>query len=510
MRTAAYVRYSSDRQRAESTADQVALLTRLASQHGWAAPRVYADPAISGTHTDRPELQRLLTDAAARQIDCLLIEDLSRLSRDLGEGDRLVKILRHHGVRILSANGFDSDTEWSRLQVGLEGLMNEAYIRDLAARTHRGQQGAIDRGHSAGGRAYGYRSEPVTDAAGTIIGYRRVIDPEQASVVQHIFQRFADGASAYQIVRELNARGIPGPRGGTWARSAIYPDKRSGVGLLGNPLYRGQLIWNRSRWERIPGSKRRRRVERPPHEWQRQDAPELRIIDEALWARAEANIQRHAHTKGQRGSGLLTGILTCATCGANYVKINANRLGCAAHKERGPEVCAQRTTLLVQRTEQRLLDYVRQDLYSPAAVDYFCTELCRLQAQHQPDLSAIRRRIRNADTRAQNILRAIEAGIWTDTTAEALRAAEAERQAAEAELAAAQTKPPGAIDPRIIHRRVLARLDQTHDRAALRQALADILGSVEIAATAEGPVARIDQGRAMAALVDNSGSGGRI
>lgn len=510
MRTVAYVRYSSERQRADSAADQVALLTRLAVDRGWPAPTVYADPAISGTHTDRPELQRLLHDATARRIDVLLIEDLSRLSRDLGEGDRLVKTLRHHGVRIVSANGFDSDTEWSRLQVGLEGLMNEAYIRDLAARTHRGQQGAIDRGHSAGGRAYGYRSEPVTDAIGSIVGYRRIIDQSQAPVVRHIFERFACGATAYQIVRELNATRIPGPRGGTWARSAIYPDKRLGVGILGNPLYIGQLIWNRTRWERIPGTKRRKRIERPPQEWQRADAPDLRIIDQDLWDRVQARVTRSAHKPGRRGTGLLTGILKCATCGANYVAINTARLGCAAHKERGPEVCQQSITLERERTEQRILDYVRRDLYRPEAVEYFISELLRQQAAHQPDLSHIKRRIRDAEQRASNILRAIEAGIFTDSTAAALRSAESERDAARADLAAAQTPITGHIDPRIIHRRMLARLGQTADRTALRAALADILGAVEISGTTNGPVAKIEQGRAMAALVDNSGSGGAL
>lgn len=51
----------------------------------------------------------------------------------------------------------------------------------------------------------------------------------------------------YSIAHELNTDGIPGPRGGTWARSALYADpKRGGVGIVGNPLYRGEVVWNRS------------------------------------------------------------------------------------------------------------------------------------------------------------------------------------------------------------------------------------------------------------------------
>jgi DNA invertase Pin-like site-specific DNA recombinase len=510
-RTACYVRYSSDHQRAASIADQLALLTRLAEARGLPAPAVYEDAAISGTHTHRPGLQRLLADAAEGQVDVLLIEDLSRLARDLGDTDRLVKRLAFDGVRILAADGFDSANEFAGMQVGLRGIMDEHYIRDLARRTHRGQTGAIARGHHAGGRAYGYRSVPVPGPGGTPQGFARVIDAEQAAIVRRIFERFASGATVWDIVRELNRDHIPGPRGTTWSRSALYPDpKRPGVGILGNPLYRGEVVWNRTRWVKAPGAATRTAIPRPPEEWQVQQHPELVIVPPDLWAAAAAQIQRHAHRPGRRGTGLLTGILRCATCGAAYVAINQTRLGCSAHKERGPDVCAQALTLLRTRTERVLLDYVRQDLVSPEALAYFTAELLRAQAEHQPDTSAIKTRIQEADTRARNILRAIEAGIFTESTAAALRQAEADRTAAQRELEQAHRPPVAPIDPRIIHRRVVAQLDAIEDKPAARQALGEILGRVEIVALPTGPVARIDQGRALAALVENSGSGGAL
>lgn len=205
-----------------------------------------------------------------------------------------------------------------------------------------------------------------------------------------------------------------------------------------------------------------------------------------------------------------TAQLRCATCGGTYVTLNQTRLGCSTHKERGPTVCPQAITIHRARSEQAVLDYVRRDLVSPEAIAWFTAELARLTAAHRPDHAAIKTRIQEADTRARNILRAIEAGIFTDSTAAALKAAEAEREAAKLELEQAQRPDGPPIDPRVMHRRLVAQLDEVEDRAAARAALAEILGEVKIVALPSGVVARIDKGRAVAALVEKSGSGGAL
>jgi site-specific DNA recombinase len=511
-RPAAYVRYSSDRQRETSIDDQLSLLAALADRHDWTAPRVYTDAALSGTHTERPGLQRLLQDAESGVFATLLLEDLSRLSRDLGETDRLLKRLHYVGVRVLCADGFDSDQTWSRMQAGLQGLMNEAYIDDLARRTHRGQLGAVQRGHSAGGRAYGYRSEPIIGERTEIQGWRRTIDPDEAEVVRRIFQRYSDGASPYRIAHELNLEGVTGPRGGTWARSAIYPDKRSGVGILGNPIYHGELIWNRSRWVHVPGTRQRKRVARPESEWIRERDERLRIVEEALWQAVQTRIVRQGPKPGRKGTGILTGILVCGQCGAHYVTINQTRMGCAAHKERGPSVCAQSLTLDRSRTEQRILARVRAELAQPQAVAAFVEELKRARAAQRCDPAPLRRRLKTAEARIANLIRAIEAGIFTDTTRDALRAAEQDRENAAAELAALQASEPAEsrLDPRMIYRRMLGKLALLDDKDAVRNALAELLGPVTIEATATGAIARIDTGHVLTACVENDGSGGRI
>ncbi len=222
------------------------------------------------------------------------------------------------------------------------------------------------------GRTYGYTSVSSND------GKRKykVIDPEKAAIVVRIFERYAKGSTPFQIADELNAEGIPSPRGGTWARSAIYGDKRAGVGILNNPLYIGEEIWNRSTWKKDPESGKRRRFENPREEWIIHNKPELRIINEDLWNRVRERLN-HCSERGQpiskalqarNGKGgrkarhLLSGIMTCGDCGGNLVIVDRYRYGCSTHKERGPHVCPNAIKVPKQQAEVTLLEGVKSAL----------------------------------------------------------------------------------------------------------------------------------------------------
>ncbi len=64
------------------------------------------------------------------------------------------------------------------------GWKDEAFLEDLRDKTQRGMAGQVRRGLSAGGRAYGYRSEPTYNEQHQITGYKRVVDSQEAAVVR--------------------------------------------------------------------------------------------------------------------------------------------------------------------------------------------------------------------------------------------------------------------------------------------------------------------------------------
>ena len=117
MRCAVYARFSSDLQRKTSITDQIAVARAHAAGHGWTIEdrHIYTDAALSGASTDgRPGLQALL-DAAhdtPQGFNVLLVDDSSRISRDLADALRVMQRLRFAGVRVIYiSQGIDSASE---------------------------------------------------------------------------------------------------------------------------------------------------------------------------------------------------------------------------------------------------------------------------------------------------------------------------------------------------------------------------------------------------------------
>jgi len=450
MKAVLYGRYSSDKQRDASITDQFRNCERAAEQEGLEVIARYDDKGISGTTTDRPGYQAMLADAKDRKFDVLIVDDLSRISREDIEMKQVVKRFKFWGIRIISvSDGFDSDSKGYKLHVGVKGLMNELYIDDLREKTHRGLTGQALKGNNTGGRSYGYRHIPTEDPSRrdeygrpVVTAVRREIDEAQAKWVRQIFEWYANGRSPRWIAGELNRLGVPSPRNSTWAASAIHGNPEMGTGLLNNPLYDGVYIWNRSEWVKDPETGKRRRRLRPEDEWIRTDMPELRIVPKGLWESVRkrqqskreksAAIRKALHDNARTGAGskyLFSGLLKCGECSANYIIADSYRYGCSTNVNRGPAACSNGIRVRRTLVEQLLLDGIKRDLFTPEGIELFKRETTRLlteyKARQKPDHAALRKRLTKIEKEIDNIMDAIKAGIITPSTKGALTEAEA-------------------------------------------------------------------------------------
>ena len=214
----------------------------------------------------------------------MVAEALDRVSRDQADVATLYKHLRFAGVMIVTL----AEGEIDELHVGLKGTMNALFLKDLAAKTHRGLRGRVEAGKSGGGICYGYDVVKLHDDTGEPIRGERSIDEAEAEVVRRIFREFAQGASPRAIARRLNEDGIPGPKGRLWTDSVLRGHAKRGTGLLNNELYIGRLVWNRQRFMKNPDTGKRVARINPPEEWIIAEVPELRILDDELWRAAKA------------------------------------------------------------------------------------------------------------------------------------------------------------------------------------------------------------------------------
>ena len=351
-RAAVYARYSSDLQSDASIDDQLRVCRRLIEGHGWTLAETYCDAALSGASLLRPDYQRLLADARLGRFDVVVAEGLDRFSRDQEHIAAFHKQMSYQDIPVFTV----AEGEISQLHVGLKGTMSALYLKDLAQKTHRGLEGRIEAGKSAGGICYGYRVKREIRADGSVTTGEREIIPEEAETVVRIFRDYDAGLSARAIAAALNEEGIPSPREGSgdgrWGASTISGNWKRGTGILNNELYIGVLVWNRQRFVKDPETFKRQARLNPPEAWKYHALPELRIIDDALWDRAKArqgairgamnpagtNSDRPRLENARRPAYLLAGLMKCACCGSSYTLINKNRYGCAAPRNKGGSI----------------------------------------------------------------------------------------------------------------------------------------------------------------------------
>ena len=86
MKAAIYSRVSTDKQ---TTDNQIQELRAVANRNGWAIEAVYSD-VISGSTEKRPQLDALMESVIRREVDVVLVWDVSRLGRSLQHLIRLM------------------------------------------------------------------------------------------------------------------------------------------------------------------------------------------------------------------------------------------------------------------------------------------------------------------------------------------------------------------------------------------------------------------------------------
>ena len=364
----AYLRRSTDRQE-QSLADQRAEIARWANENGYIIAREYLDDAISGTSAEkRPAFQRMIADAQRGEFKAVIVWNSDRFSRgDVTETEHYRYLPRQAGAVLLSV------TEEYLAREGIDGdvlrtvkqFQNRQFSISLSQNTLRGQISSVLSASDPGRLTpYGYDRE-IVGPDGSVLyrirfmpgGDRHVFDREgrpqstyangqslkkpgkecraqlvlsesqRVQVVRDIFRMCVDGRGFKGIADDLNRRGIMSPRGHLWNFTTI----RS---LLENPVYRGDIVWNRrseskfyavrnGRADQMKPIQRSGCVEAMPQDdWLVIEGSLPAIVDRETWDRAQVMVQRRAEAKGGQGKQtnrwLLSGVLKCGECGGSF------------------------------------------------------------------------------------------------------------------------------------------------------------------------------------------------
>lgn len=301
MRAGLYTRVSSDPTgRARSVAEQEAEARAWCDREGWTIGRVYVDNDRSASRharKQRPDYQQLVTDVSAGKLDVLVAWEASRFTRDLIAYTKLRDLCAKHNILYAySGRTYDLTRTDDRFATALDAILAEREADATRDRVLRAVRANAEKGQPHGKLLYGYRREHHPDTGRMI---RQVPDETTAPIVREIARRAAAHESLKAIARDLNARGIPAPRGGPWVdtqirRVALNP------GYAGYRVHRGQII-GPAAW--------------PP------------LVDETTFRRCQAVLTEPGRSTQREGAHrwLLSGLLRCGRCQGRRLYVLRNR-----------------------------------------------------------------------------------------------------------------------------------------------------------------------------------------
>ncbi len=425
------------------------------------------------------------------------------MSRDQEATAALFKLLTFHGIKIVTC----SEGEINELHVGLTSTMNQLFLKDLAKKTHRGMEGRIEKGRSAGGKAYGYKSLKTVDEADR--GRLEIVEHE-ASVIVRIFEVFASGRSPREIVRELNAEGISGPTRKPWRETTLRGHATRRTGILRNDLYVGQRVWNKLRYSRDPVTGKRVSRVRPVEEWKYKNVPELRIVEQDLWDSVQLRlgaIRNSIHSekirasefwKARRPRHLLTGLIHCGECGRSMSAVGSNYLACAA--ARSGAGCSNLKGARRSSIEAAVLDGLKDRLMAPELVEEFSRAvIAETNSQRQGIEVAHQQRVRELEKitrKLAGLYDAIADGLRTEGLKQQLESLEAQQRLLKQNIAEGPPKAP-RLHPNLskLYREKVAdlqgALSRPESRAEAAEILRELIERIEVKADDDGHLVQL-------------------
>jgi site-specific DNA recombinase len=368
-RAALYLRVSTGRQAAGdvSIPSQRDLTRRFCEAQGWVVTAEFVEPGASATDDRRPAFQRMLDEAAGPdpRFDIICVHAFSRFYRNGAEMELTIRKLRKQGVEVVSVTQPTGDDPSQEMMRQMIGIFDEYTSRENGKNVIRAMRESAKQGFWNGATPpLGYRIV-AAERRGSKVKKRLEIDPVEAELVRLIFRLYAegDGGSGPLGVKEatkwLNEHGYRTRRGSTF-----------GVGLLHRILK--SSYYATGKW---PYGRRNSRTGglHDPATIVEIDIPPIIPLElvEKVQARLVRNNPKVTPPRVVNGPTLLTGLATCACCGAGMTRTGTRRrnrsysyYSCGGCHQKGRSVCRGRH-ISMAKLDGLVIESVKERLFTP-------------------------------------------------------------------------------------------------------------------------------------------------
>ena len=302
----------------------------------------------------------------SNQIDTILFDDMSRMSRDDLLPMELLKDLRREGIRVISYEEGLLNTRKMDMIVRVKAWQNHEVARATSILTKGGLRTTARRGlYPFSIAPFGYGRKEVVDEETKRVDYRLIPHPTEAEIVKNIHNKYDQGFRIMEIVGDFNRLGIPSPTGGIWSTSTVRR-------IINNKCHAGYIVVGKN-----PSTQFDDRDEYlEEDDWQDDTYLEVPNCHEALvsleqWERNQKRMAQNTRaTKNQSdengpssprsasSSNPLSEVIKCGYCTSNMVICSGGKLMCARKKNSGVAQCGKEEVLL-----SKVLEDITRELH---------------------------------------------------------------------------------------------------------------------------------------------------
>lgn len=327
----------------------------------------FCDDGYSGTNFQRPQFIKMMEEVRQREIQCIVVKDLSRFGREYLEvGAYLELILPLFGTRFISVNdNFDSHDyigTTGGMELALHNLINGMYSRDLSVKMRSAIKVRNRRGQYCGGYAfYGYTVDPKNK-------HKILVDEGVKPIVERIFQECIEGRSTAQIAQGLNADQIPPPvarkkqLGGSYNGRMVEGEALWLAGavrkILNDERYTGKMVTGKRESVGIRTGKTR---SLPKEQWIVVDNTHEAIISEDTFLCAADSLKKRIKTINKNTAGDRSkNLFVCGYCGRKLQKTGGRNVHLFCLKARTlPESECAKLHVDLEQIEDKTLQTIR-------------------------------------------------------------------------------------------------------------------------------------------------------
>jgi len=334
---------------------------------------IYIDDGLTGTDFERTEYMRMQEDIVNKDVNCLIVKDLTRYARNIADGIKeLDSYVLEHKIRFISLDYPKVDTFKNPKAISSAEVYDalksaEDLSRITSQKVRDIKEIKREDGEKNGGfPPYGYLPNPD--------GEHWIIDPVASEIVHNMFKWSAEGMSDREIAKKLNSLGVLNPTAYKKSIGLKYynpcSEKNSGLWwpttvkyILEDKNHIGCSVQGKSS---SFDHKRHKQIKKKKDDYVIiSDCHEKSIPDDLFYKVSKVRSQRTRVSKNTGKVHMFANLVYCATCNIAMKKTSAkghNYLVCRTYKDAGIDFCTGKRSINYETLEKIVLKTIQTQI----------------------------------------------------------------------------------------------------------------------------------------------------